>query len=53
MSESSKDKTNQTKMGTYFTRQTKAKEKSDKEKEEDETPKNFVDRVLSFSFCVF
>jgi hypothetical protein len=48
MSESSKDKTKQTTMGTFFTTHTKTKDMSDKEKEE-VTPKEFNDRVLSVS----
>ena len=40
MSESSKDKTKQTTMGTFFTTQTKTKEMSDKEKEERNRFKN-------------
>lgn len=48
MNESSKEKTKQTTMGNYFTRQSKDKEKDKKEKMEEDKPTNFIDRKTRF-----
>lgn len=53
MNESSKDKSKQTTMGSYFTRQSKDKEKDKKEKMEEDKPTNFIDRVHKFLYFRF